>query len=352
LDTLTKHLAGGENLDEDQVNHAISTLLDSSVTAETKADFLCALARKGETADEIAAFALGLRSHSKTVDLPASRSGLPLLDVVGTGGDSAGTFNISTCVAILCAAAGVPVAKHGNRAATSKCGSADVLEELRIPINLSAAQAVGQFERHGFVFLFAPNFHPAFANVAAARKICAQRGQKTIFNLLGPLLNPARPQAVLAGVPRPSLCEVIAVAMKSVGVSRGMVVCGEVQSSLGSASRQPAFLDEISTAGRTSLCEFYHDRGLFIGSLEPEQFGLERVSLADLAGPGREENARIITAILNGAETGPKRAAVLLNAGAALYIAGAVGTIQDGLEKAEATITAGAAATTLKRLQA
>jgi anthranilate phosphoribosyltransferase len=346
LNELTKHLTQGHSLDDAQVTEAISALLDPAPTPELKAEFLLALAKKGETADEIAAFATGLRAHSRQVELPLSPSGLPLLDVVGTGGDSAGTFNISTCVAILCAAAGLPVAKHGNRAATSKCGSADVLEELGIPINLDPSQAIEHFKTHNFVFLFAPNFHPTFAQVAPARKLCAQRGQKTIFNLLGPLLNPAGPQAILAGVPRPGLCEIMATAMKNIGIGRAMVVCGEMDD-----ATEGRYLDEISTSGSTSLSEFYHDRGLFNGTIEPEAFGLARASLKDLAGPDRKQNALILTAILEGRETGPKLDAVVLNAAAALYVGRAARSIQEGLELARTTILSGKSARKLASLQ-
>ena len=172
-----------------------------------------------------------------------------ILDVVGTGGDRLSTFNISTTVAILCAAAGVAVAKHGNRAVTSSVGSADVIEALGIRVDLSPADAARALRERGFAFFFAPNFHPAFKNIAPARKLCAERGQRTIFNLLGPLLNPARPSAMLVGVPRPELCEPMARALQSLGARRGMVVCGAIgnrQSAIGN------YLDELSTLGDKS----------------------------------------------------------------------------------------------------
>src|SRR5204862_3184531 len=176
-----------------------------SVLAQTKADFLTRLALKGETISEIAAFARALRAKAVQASLDAETRSREILDVVGTGGDRLGTFNISTTAAIICAAAGVIVAKHGNRAATSQCGSADVLETLGVPIALPPEEAAQSLHDHGFAFFFAPNYHPAFRNVAAARKLCAQRGQRTIFNYLGPLLNPASPTSMLVGVPRPEL---------------------------------------------------------------------------------------------------------------------------------------------------
>ena len=228
-----------------------------------KADFLAALAQKGETPDEITAFARELREKSIPPPLDAATRSREILDVVGTGGDRLSTFNISTTVAILCAAAGVTVAKHGNRAVTSSVGSADVVEELGIKVDLSPAEAARALREHGFAFFFAPHFHPAFKHIAPARKLCAERGQRTIFNILGPLLNPARPSAMLVGVPRPELCEPMARALQSLGVRRGMVVCG-------SAARKR--LDELSTLGTSDVAEFYQERGFSVSSLSPELF--------------------------------------------------------------------------------
>src|SRR6266436_7198823 len=203
LEAFTKHLAGSQDLTEEQIGLAVEQLVAEGVPAAIKAEFLIQLAQKGETVREIATFASVLRAKSITVPIESELRANEILDVVGTGGDQLGTFNISTTVAIVCAAAGVRVAKHGNRAATSKCGSADVLEALGIPIHLAPGTAALSLRSHGFVFLFAPDYHPAFKNIAPARKLCAERGQRTIFNLLGPLLNPARPSAMLMGVPRP-----------------------------------------------------------------------------------------------------------------------------------------------------
>ena len=195
LETFTKQLAAGQPLANDQIILAVEQLTDEKISAPMKADFLIALAQKGESPEEIAAFASALREKSIPPPLDAETRAREILDVVGTGGDHLSTFNISTTTAILCAAAGVTVAKHGNRAVTSTVGSADVIETLGIRVDLSPAEAAHALRDHGFAFFFAPNFHPAFKNIAPARKICAARGQRTIFNILGPLLNPARPSA-------------------------------------------------------------------------------------------------------------------------------------------------------------
>ena len=227
LEKFTQQLAGSDPLTDGQVRQAVDQLADGKISATIKADFLTALAQKGETPDEITAFARALRDKSILPPIdPAWRDAREILDVVGTGGDRLSTFNISTTVAILCAAAGVTVAKHGNRAVTSSVGSADVVEALGIKVDLSPAEAACALREHGFAFFFAPHFHPVFKHIAPVRKLCAERGQRTIFNILGPLLNPARPSAMLVGVPRPELCEPMARALQSLGVRRGMVVCG------------------------------------------------------------------------------------------------------------------------------
>ena len=228
LDKLTRQLAAAKPLTDDQVRLAVEHLVDEVVAVPAKADFLTALARKGEAAEEITAFARELRSRALQPILDhATRSGI-ILDVVGTGGDRLSTFNISTTVALLASAAGVRVAKHGNRASTSPIGSADVMEALGIPFDLGPEEAARSLRELNFAFFFAPKYHPAFRHIIPARKLCAERGQSTIFNFLGPLLNPAQPTAALVGVPRPDLCEPLANVLQSLGVRRAMVVCGEV----------------------------------------------------------------------------------------------------------------------------
>ena len=347
LETLTQQLTAGENLTGPQAEHAVEDLTDEKIPAMAKADFLVALAQKGETPGEIAAFAAALREKSIAPPLAAETRAGEILDVVGTGGDRLSTFNISTTVAILCAAAGVTVAKHGNRAVTSSVGSADVMETLGIKVDLSPADAARALREHGFAFFFAPNFHPAFKHIAPARKICAERGRRTIFNLLGPLLNPARPSAMLVGVARPELCPPMAHALQTLGVRRGMVVAGEVE------NRQPATgncLDELSTLGLNHVAEFYQERGFSTSVLPPENFPLQPATLADLRGGDKFVNAEIVRRILRGEERGPKRDAVLLNAGAALFVAGKVKSLAAGWELAAETIDEGRAGAKLAAL--
>lgn len=347
LSTLTEQLRRRENLTEPQVLDAISQLTAESVSADAKADFLSALAQKGETTEEIAAFAKNLRELSILPPLDAETRAREILDVCGTGGDKLNTFNISTTVAIVCASGGVTVAKHGNRAITSQSGSADVLETLGIRIDLTPEEAARSLKEHHFAFFFAQKYHPAFKHIGPARKLCAERGQRTIFNFLGPLMNPVRPSAQLIGVPRPPLCEPMARVLQSLGIRRGMVVTGVVPVP---GQPIPAHLDEFSTLGETTVAEFYQDRGFTTSVLAPENYPLQPATLADLAGGDKEANATIVRRLLAGEERGPKRDAVLLNAGAALFVAGKVKSITEGWELAENLIDSGRTSAQLKAL--
>jgi anthranilate phosphoribosyltransferase len=239
------------------------------------------------------------------------------------------------------------VAKHGNRAVTSQSGSADVLEALGIKIDLSPEAAARELREKNFAFFFAPNFHPAFKHIAAARKLCAERGQRTIFNLLGPLLNPARPSAMLVGVPRAELCEPLAHVLQSLGVRRGMVVSGEVRSQKSEVRSQ---IDELSTLGKNFVAEFYHERGFTTSGLSLENFPQQPATLADLLGGDKFQNAEITRKILRGEDRGPKRDAVLLNAGAALFVAGKVKSLAEGWDLAGETIDSGTAKAKLSEL--
>ena len=341
LNTLTEQLRAGTSLSVEQVAEAVSQMTSEDVTPEVKAEFLAALAEKGETAAELAAFASELRERATPVPLAdATRAGV-ILDVCGTGGDGLNTFNISTTVAILCAAAGVTVAKHGNRAITSKSGSADVLEALGIPTDLSPAAAAASIAEHGFAFLFAPLYHPAFKHIAPARKLCAERGQRTLFNFLGPLLNPARPTAQLIGVPRAELAEPMAKVLQSLGIRRGMVVNGKV----GDAA-----MDELSTLGENTVAEFYQDRGFSVSRDEPSLFPLQPATLDDLKGGDAGENAATIRAILAGDDRGPRRDAVLLNAAHALFVAARTKSAIEGWDLAASVIDDGLANSKLAEL--
>jgi len=359
LEALSKQLALGSALSDEQVVFAVGQLIDEQISAETKADFLAALARKGETVAEIAAFARALRAKSLPPPLDARTRSGEILDVCGTGGDRLGTFNISTTVALVVAAADVTVAKHGNRAITSQAGSADVLEALGVNIDLAPDQAARSLRDHHFAFFFAPNYHPAFKHIAPARKLCAERGQRTIFNFLGPLLNPARPSAQLIGVPRVELCEPMARVLQSLGVRRGMVVCGQVSGFKFQVSRPAAdvadstgFLDELSTLGENRIAEFYQDRGFMTSVMSLDGFPLQPATVADLAGSDRNTNARIVRGLLEGEDRGPKRDAVLLNSAAALFVAGKTKSLVEGWDVATGLIDSGKARAKLKELMA
>jgi anthranilate phosphoribosyltransferase len=350
LEQLIQQLNTAQTLGETQVCQAVEHLASEKISAGLKAGFLAALSKKGETPEEIAAFARALREMSIQPPIENDwRASREILDVVGTGGDRLSTFNISTTVAILCAAAGVAVAKHGNRAVTSSVGSADVIEELGIPVDLSPSDAARALREHGFAFFFAPNFHPAFKNIAPARKLCAANGQRTIFNILGPLLNPARPSAMLVGVPRPELCEPMARALQSLGTRRAMVVCGSIESAIRNP-QSAFFLDELSTLGANHVAEFYQERGFAVSTLSSENFQLQPATLADLRGGDKIVNAEIIRRILRGDERGPKRDAVLLNAAAALFVADGAKSLAEGWDLAAETIDGGKANAKLSEL--
>lgn len=343
---LTTQVANGKSLAPDQITGAVEELTREDIAPESKAEFLTALARKGETPEEIAGFARELRGRATPLPLSAEVRAGVVLDVVGTGGDRLGTINLSTAAALIAAAAGVRVAKHGNRALTSKAGSADVLEALGIPIDLSPDDAAAWLAERGFVFLFAPRYHPAFKHIVPARKLCAERGQRTLFNFLGPLLNPAHPTAQLMGVPRPELCEPLARVLRDLGVRRGLVVCGRV----GERDGQPLFCDEVSPLGPTTIAEFHQERGFNVSEFLPEALPLQPMTLEDLLGGEREENAAVLRAILAGDERGPKRAAVLLNAAAALFTAGLARSIQEGWDLAVELVDSGKAGRKLASL--
>ena len=341
LNGLTNQLRDRTGLSEEQIVEAVAALINSQISVEAKADFLGALSAKGETVEEIATFARELRDRALRPPIEAAVRQREILDVCGTGGDRLNTFNISTTVSIIVASAGVAVAKHGNRAVTSKSGSADVLETLGVPIDLAPEEAARSLKEHQFAFFFAPQYHPSFKHIAPARKLCAQRGQRTIFNVLGPLLNPARPSAQLIGVPAADLCDPIGRVLQSLGIRRGMVVSGRVGN---------AWLDELSILGENMIAEFYQDRGFAAGLTSLDGFDFQPARLEDLAGGDRESNADTVRRLLNNQDRGPKRDAVLLNAGAALLVAGKATSLMDGWDIAGNLIDGGKAAAKLKEL--
>ena len=302
-------------------------IMSGKATPVQMSAYLTALALKGETIDEITASAAGMRAHCIKL-----LHNLDVLEIVGTGGDGSNSFNISTTSSLVIAAGGVPVAKHGNRAASSKSGAADVLETLGVKITLTPERSAEILKKINICFLFAQNYHIAMKYVAPIRK---ELGIRTVFNILGPLSNPAGANMELMGVYDQSLVEPLAQVMANLGVNRGMVVYGQDS------------LDEISMCAPTSVCEI-RDGKFTSYEITPEQFGYERCEKGALTGGTPAENAEITKAILKGEEKGPKRQAVCLNAGAALYIAGKAASIEEGVKLAESLIDSGAA---LKKLE-
>ena len=302
-------------------------IMSGQATPVKMSAYLTALALKGETIDEITASAAGMRAHCIKL-----LHNLDVLEIVGTGGDGSNSFNISTTSSLVIAAGGVPVAKHGNRAASSKSGAADVLETLGVKITLTPERSAEILKKINICFLFAQNYHIAMKYVAPIRK---ELGIRTVFNILGPLSNPAGANMELMGVYDQSLVEPLAQVMANLGVNRGMGVYGQDS------------LDEISMCAPTSVCEI-RDGKFTSYEITPEQFGYERCEKGALTGGTPAENAEITKAILKGEEKGPKRQAVCLNAGAALYIAGKAASIEEGVKLAESLIDSGAA---LKKLE-
>ena len=298
-----------ENLTYKEAEAVMNEIMEGEASAVQMSSYLTALSMKGETVEEITASAAGMRAHCVRL-----LHDMDVLEIVGTGGDGANTFNISTTSSLVISAAGIPVAKHGNRAASSKCGAADVLEALGVNITIAPEKSRELLEKIGICFLFAQNYHFAMKYVAPVRK---ELGIRTIFNILGPLANPAGANMELMGVYDESL-------LANLGVKRALVVYGSDG------------LDEISLSAPTRVCEV-KDGAFTSYEITPEQFGLTRCSKDDLVGGTPAENAQITRDILTG-KTGPKRDAVLMNAGAAIYMAGKAESIQAGIDLAKEMI--------------
>ena len=320
-------LSKKQNLTYQEAEEVMDEIMSGKATPVQMSAYLTALALKGETIDEITASAAGMRAHCIKL-----LHNMDVLEIVGTGGDGSNSFNISTTASLVIAAGGVPVAKHGNRAASSKSGAADVLEALGVKITIPPEKSQELLGKIGICFLFAQNYHIAMKYVAPIRK---ELGIRTVFNILGPLSNPAGANMELMGVYDEALVEPLAQVMANLGVTRGMVVFGQDS------------LDEISMSAPTSVCEI-KDGKFTSYVLTPEQFDYERCTKEELQGGTPQENAEITKAILEGKETGAKRHAVCLNAGAALYIAGKAASIEAGVKMAEQLIDSGAA---LKKLE-
>ena len=320
-----------EDLTYDEAYTVMNEIMSGETTPTQNAAFLAALSTKSaraETTDEIAGCAAAMREKATRVD-----AGGDLFEIVGTGGDNAQSFNISTTSALVAAAGGMRVAKHGNRAASSKCGTADCLEALGVNIQQGPDRCRQLLDEAGMCFFFAQKYHSSMKYVGAIRK---ELGFRTVFNILGPLTNPGHPSMQLLGVYDEYLVQPLAQVLMNLGVKRGMVVYGQDK------------LDEISLSAPTTVCEF-QDGWMKNYVITPEQFGLQRCSKQDLVGGRPEENAAITRAILAG-EKGPKRDAVLMNAGAALYIGGKAASLAEGIALAAKLIDSGMAAATLDRV--
>ncbi len=315
-------LINGRDLTFDQARQVMEEMMSGEATQAQMGGFLVALRLQGETIDEITAFAQVMRE--KGIKIEPKRD---VIDIVGTGGDEAGTFNISTTSAFVVAAGGVPVAKHGNRSVSSKSGAADVLERLGANLKLTAEQNEKILEACDVCFLFAPVYHSSMKYAAPVRK---ELGVRTVFNILGPLSSPAAATMQLLGVYDKNLARPLAQVLSNLGVVRGVAVCGEDG------------LDEITLTGETSVHEIRQGE-IRSYTITPEQFGLRRCGLSELVGGNPEENADITRNVLTGKETGPKRDIVLMNAGMSLYLGKDGISVQDGIRLAEELIDSGKA---------
>jgi anthranilate phosphoribosyltransferase len=332
LKPFLRRIVNRESLTRAEAEEAMSLIMEGAATPAQIAAFVVGLRLKGETVDEVAGCAAAMRARAKRVDT----GGHEVLDTCGTGGDGANTFNISTAAAFVAAAGGAVVAKHGNRAVSSQCGSADVMEALGVTLALDAGGAARCLKDAGIAFLFAPNHHAAMRHAAAPRK---EIGVRTVFNILGPLSNPAGARHQLLGVYAPELVPLMADVLKELGSRRAWVVHGHDG------------LDEVSISGPTHVAEL-HEGTVRTFDVTPESAGLSRHPVETIAGRTAAENAALLGEVFAGRERGAARDVVLLNAGAALVAAGRAGTLADGVTAAAAAIDSGAATDRVARLVA
>jgi anthranilate phosphoribosyltransferase len=321
----------GHTLNEQEAFRAMETIMRGEASSVQIGSFLTALRLRKETVEEIVGFAKAMRSFSVSFESPYES----FVDTCGTGGDGADTFNISTAVAFVAAAAGVPVAKHGNRAVSSKSGSADVLQQLGVAIDLTAEEARECLRQVGICFLFAPLYHPAMKHAVGPRK---ELGFRTVFNVLGPLTNPARAPRQVLGVYAESLVPKIADALARLGTKHALVVHGN------------GGLDELSVSGESVVAEV-KDGTVQLYRITPEQFGLRSFPLSDIKGGNASQNAAIIQKILTGDLQNGAREIVTLNAGASIYVGGKANSLQQGVQMAKEAIDSGRALQILQRLK-
>ena len=342
MKALIEKLRNHYDLDRDDVAYALTLLLAERTDAEQKADFLIALHDKGETAEEIAAFVKQLIDRAIDPQIDPARLPGPMIDVCGTGGDGLDLFNVSTTVMFIVAAGGAVVVKHGNRSVTSCCGSADVLEALGVRLNWEPGELKECVERIGLGFLFARHYHPAFRALAELRARLAEARRRTVFNLLGPLLNPARPQRQLIGVYAPRLTTLFAEVLRRLERERAWVVHGHADGGAG--------MDDISISGATTLAEL-EDGKVNSAVLDTRWLGLQGAAVTELRGGNATENARTLEGILSGDVRGPKRDLTIANAAGAFVVAGLVPDMSDGILLAAEQIDNGRALEKLRALQ-
>jgi len=344
---LIELLNSRHDLTSTQVHEAVAALVDAGVDDAVKADFLHALRTKGESAGEIAAFVAALLTRAVDPGIDPQSLGGPMLDVCGTGGDRMGLFNVSTTAMFLLAAGGAAVVKHGNRGITSRSGGADVLEALGMRIDYPPGLLRECITATGLGFIFAPAYHPSFKVIGPVRKTLAAQGVTTIFNLLGPLLNPARPPFQLVGIFSESLLPKYAEVLRLLGRQRAWAVHG----SSGSGGPGGSGVDELSTLGVNHYCAVNAGE-ITAHVLNPEPFGFPRAEIEELRGGDRTENARILTGILAGHIHGPKRDVVILNAAAGFVVCGLVRELAEGIAWAHEQLKNGRALAKLEALQA
>jgi len=344
MDALITKLESGEELGPKEITASAKFLLESGGDDEKKKEMLRALSAKGETPAEIAGFVESFLKEAINPEVEDLEIDGPTIDICGTGGDKLDLFNVSTTSMFVLAAGGATVMKHGNRSVTSKSGSADVLEALGIGLNPGLDVLHDCIEQAGVGFMFAPVFHPAFKQVAEVRRDLAVEGIRTIFNLVGPLLNPARPECQMVGVSDPALVPTFAEILQRMDRDSAWVVCGETEEG------HP--VDELSVMGRSLVCKSGAYQEIVDEEITPEDFGLDYATVEDLQGGDAEENADILTEILSGVREGHRRDMVLFNAGAGLACAGLADSLGDGIESARDIINSGEALERLKLMQA
>lgn len=325
--SLLNKLVDGNNLSQKDSSFLLESMIAGQLTAAQSAAVLTSLRTKGESVDEILGFIQTMRKHMVKINAPGA------IDIVGTGGDGIGTFNISTTSSFVVAGSGIKVAKHGNRAASSICGSADVLEELDVNINLTPSQTEEVLGKVGMAFLFAPSYHPAMKNIAPIRR---ELGIRTIFNFLGPFLNPAGTKRQLLGVPNICIAEKLAKVAAKLKFRHLLII------------NSKDGMDEITTTSQTTIFEI-KDNSIHSYRISPHEFGIQIASKKDLLGADAKRNAEITVDILKGVK-GPKRDIVILNSAAACYVAGKVKNIKMGIKLAQQSLDSGAALEVLENL--